>query len=329
VKIVFWGTPEFAVPSLRALVGEGYEVVAVVTRPDRPAGRGRLLTPSAVKRAALEEGLTVLTPDRPRGDEFLELIADLAPDLSVVVAYGHILTRTVLDIPRLGSINVHASLLPELRGAAPVHWAIARGYQETGVTVMRMVEAMDAGPILYRVSEPIYEDESASELAVRLAEVGASALLEALALLSVGEAEEVEQDADAVTFAPKVDRETARIDWTRSAREVSCHVRAMDETPGAWTTLDGVALKLFRPVVRPAAASAAATGGNTSSPSSSGADGPARPGAVLRADPDDGLLVAAGEGSVLFGEVQPPGSRRMAVADWIHGRGIRVGQRFV
>ena len=144
MRVLFWGTPDFAVPSLRALDEEGHEIVGVVTQPDRPAGRGRRLKPSAIKQVAIEQGVTVLTPDRPRGDDFLAEIAALQPDISVVVAYGHILKREVLDVPALGSINVHASLLPELRGAAPINWAIARGHSKTGVTVMRMVEAMDA-----------------------------------------------------------------------------------------------------------------------------------------------------------------------------------------
>lgn len=343
MRILFWGTPAFAVPSLRALSDEGFDVVAVVTQPDRPAGRGRRLAPSAVKQVALDEGLTVLTPERPRGDEFLELIRGLAPDVSVVVAYGHILHRAVLDVPRLGSINLHASLLPELRGAAPINWAIARGHEQTGVTVMRMVEAMDAGPILHQIAEPILPDETAAELTIRLSELGAAALVEGLALLSAGEAEEVEQDEDAATFAPKLDRATARIDWTRPADEVGRHVRAMDAVPGAWTTLDGVAVKLFRPRPRPEEYGAASDASgedaapgimhppNDHEPGGNGGPPPGRargPGEVLETNPDEGLLVRAGSGSVLFREVQPSGSRRMAMADWINGRGVAVGQRF-
>ena len=327
MRILFWGTPDFAVPSLRALVGEGFDIVAVVTQPDRPAGRGRRLTPSPVKQAALEEGLTVLAPERPRGEEFLSLIRDLQPDISVVVAYGHILTREVLDVPRLGSINLHSSLLPELRGAAPINWAIARGYEETGVTVMRMVEAMDAGPIIHQAAEPILPDETAGELTLRLSEVGAAVLVEALALLSAEAAEEVEQDEDAVTFAPKIDRETARIDWTWPASEIVNHIRSMDPVPGAWTLLDGVPVKMFRPA---APTSQKTTDGDASS---NGADPLVHsvepsPGRVGGADPAEGILVAAGTGQVLLREVQPPGKRRMDAADWINGRGVTVGQTF-
>ena len=308
MRILFWGTPAFAVPSLRALSEEGYDVVGVVTQPDRPAGRGRVLRASPVKQLALAEGFPVLTPERPRGDEFLQELRALEPDLSVVVAYGHILVREVLDLPRLGSINVHASLLPKLRGAAPIHWAIARGHEVTGVTVMRMVEGMDAGPMLHRVEEPIGPEETSTELATRLSEVGAQALIEALTLLAAGALSEEEQDHDQATFAPKVSREAARIDWTRSAREVADHVRAMDDVPGAWTTLEGEALKLFRPRV---------------------GEGEGEPGRVLRsADGAGGVGVATGDGVVWFGEVQPPGRRRMASDAWLRGRGLGDDARF-
>ena len=328
MKILFWGTPVFAVPSLRALDNEGFDVVGVVTQPDRPKGRGRRLAPSPVKEEALAAGIPVLMPERPRGDDFLEQIRALKADLSVVVAYGHILRREVLDVPPMGSINVHASLLPELRGAAPINWAIARGHQTTGVTVMRMAEAMDAGPILHLVEEPVLADETTSELSVRLSELGAQALVEALTLLGSGVLEEVEQDHDKATYAPKVDRQTARVDWTRSAQEVAWHIRGMDAVPGAWSELEGTPVKLFRPSVLDAEElDTAATG-----PAGNG--GPPKPvttpepGTVLRTDEEIGVVVAAGEGAVALQEVQPPGKRRMSSGDWIHGRGVEPGQRF-
>lgn len=329
MRILFWGTPSFAVPSLRALDDEGFEIVGVVTQPDRPAGRGRKLTPSPIKEVAQEAGFPVLTPDRPRGEEFAEEIRALEPDISVVVAYGHILRPEILEIPPMGSINVHASLLPELRGAAPVNWAIARRHEQTGVTIMRMVEAMDAGPIIHQVAEPILPDETAGELTLRLSELGAQALVEGLAILAADAADEVDQDHDAATFAPKVDRETARIDWRRDPEDVAAHVRAMDPVPGAWSTLDGAPVKLFRPVVwsgeevKALDAGGAPTNGG---PRSAGTE--AGPGTVLATTPEDGVLVAAGEGGVAFQEVQPPGKRRMDAIDWINGRGVEPGQRF-
>ena len=327
MKILFWGTPDFAVPSLRALDAEGFDVVGVVSQPDRPAGRGRRLRPSAVKEVALELGLPVLTPDRPRGEPFLQEVRALAPDLSVVVAYGHILKPEVLALPPLGSINVHASLLPELRGAAPINWAIARGHEKSGVTIMRMVEAMDAGAIIHTVEEPILPDETAAELTARLSELGAQALVEALTLIGAGVAEEVEQDHAAATYAPKIDRETARIDWSRTTIEVARHIRAMDSVPGAWSQLGKAPVKLFAPVtvegsVEPVAKPPTGNGGEPPAP------GPPPPGTVLQAEAEQGILVATADGAVLLREVQPPGKRRMSARDWINGRGVSAGDRF-
>lgn len=309
MRIVFWGTPAFAVPSLRALTEEGHDVVAVVTQQDRPAGRGRQLRVSPVKEFAQNDGIPVLQPERPRGDDFIEQLRSLDADLSVVVAYGHILLKEVLEVPRLGSINVHASLLPELRGAAPIHWAIARGYTHTGITIMRMSEGMDAGPILHQVEVPIEPGDSSTELNARLAATGAAALIEALALLELGAIEETEQDHDQATFAPKVSRALAHIDWARPAVEVANHVRAMDDVPGAWSTLGGQPVKLFRPLVVASTESVA-------------------PGTVVSAAPDVGLGVAAADGSVFFGEIQPPGKRRMDTSAWLRGRPLEVGARF-
>lgn len=310
MRILFWGTPEFALSSLRALGGEGHEIVGVVTQPDRPAGRGRELTPSSVKVYAKDEGYPVLTPETPRGPEFLDEIGALRPEISVVVAYGHILPREVLDVPPRKSINVHASLLPRLRGAAPVTWAIARGHETTGVTVMEMVETMDAGPILFQLEEPIGPRDTATELGARLSEVGAAALVEALALMEADALDRREQDEDEATYAPKVDRETARVDWDRDPVAVSNWIRAMDRVPGAWSTLEGSPVKLFRPVPL------------------GDFEHDAEPGRILEADADAGLTVAVAGGAVAIGEVQPAGKRRMEVDDWLRGRGAEEGQGF-
>lgn len=310
MKTLFWGTPHFALPSLRALTGEGHDVVGVVTRPDRPSGRGRKPRPTPVKEFALEEGLPVLEPEPPRGEEFESRIRELAPEISVVAAYGHILKPRVLQIPPRGSINVHASLLPKLRGAAPVNWAVIRGHERTGVTVMRMVEEMDAGPIIHQVEVPIEEDERASDLYVRLSELGAEALVAALAFMEAGAVEETEQDHSRATYAPKLDRSDARIDWSLDAREVANWIRGLDSVPGGWSPLEGDDVKVFRP--RPLPDHEAA----------------GEPGEILRADDRDGLVVACGSGAVRIAEVQPPGKRRMEAAAWIRGRGCEEGQRF-
>lgn len=309
MRILFWGTPDFAVPSLRALANDGVEIVGVVTQPDRPAGRGRRVKMSPVKEEALALGHEVLAPIRPQGQEFIEQITELRPDLSVVVAYGHILKREILDLPSLGSVNVHASLLPQLRGAAPVNWAIIRGHEQTGVTVMRMVEAMDAGPIIHQLSEPISDEDSASELMSRLSELGALALREALGSIKRGDTEEREQLEDAVSYAPKVDRKSARIDWTLSANEVALFIRGMDATPGAWSELAGMPIKFFRPSLVPESEFS-------------------QPGAVVRADPEQGLVISTSSGGVSVSEVQPAGRQRMNTLDWINGRGVKLGQHF-
>ncbi len=310
MKILFWGTPKFAVPSLRALGEEGHDVVGVVTRPDRPAGRGREPRASAVKDEALDESFRILEPDSARGDGFVEEIAGLGADVSVVVAYGQILPGEVLEVPPMGSLNLHASLLPALRGAAPVNWSIVRGDTVTGVTVMRIVEQMDAGPILFQAEEPIGPEETASDLSMRLSEIGAEALVEALVLLEAGVIEEREQDESQATYAPKVDRTTARIDWAGDSMAVSNFIRGMDAVPGAWTELESEPVKLFRPEANPEVIPEA------------------RPGTIVEADRDAGLLVAAAEGAVHIREVQPPGKRRMGAGPWILGRGATAGQRF-
>jgi methionyl-tRNA formyltransferase len=309
VRVLFWGTPDFATAALRALVGEGFDVVGVVTRTDKPVGRSRSkVEASPVKLVAGAEGIPVLQPEKPRGDEFLAQLHVLAPDVSVVVAYGHILPKAVIDLPRLGTLNIHASLLPALRGAAPIQAAIRDGLAETGVTIMQMVPQLDAGPILLQAPTPIVADETAGELALRLSELGAGALIEALALVELGLARPQPQDDAQATYAPKLTRETAQVDWTRSAHEVGRHVRAYDPRPGAWGRVNGAEVKLFGARVAPRGSSR-------------------EPGDVIAIDAD-GMLVACGGGAVRITLVQPAGKRRLAPLDWANGRGVAVGDRF-
>jgi methionyl-tRNA formyltransferase len=309
VRVLFWGTPDFATAPLRALIGEGFDVVGVVTQPDRPVGRSRSrLMPSPVKEVALAEGIPVQQPDRPRGDAFLASLRELAPDVSVVVAYGHILPKAVIDAPRLGTLNIHASLLPKLRGAAPIQAAIREGFGETGVSIMQMVPALDAGPVILAASTPILPDETAGELALRLSEMGSQALVEALALLELGHAQPAPQDDSAATYAPKLTRETAAVDFTRPAPEVGRHIRAYDPRPGAWGRIRDTEVKLF---------------GARAAPRST-AD---VPGTVLAVDAE-GMVVACGAGAVRVLAVQPAGKRRLSPLEWAHGRGVAVGERF-
>jgi len=314
MRVLFWGTPEFAAPPLRALLGEGFEVVGVVTQPDRPQGRSRSsLVASPIKEIALEESLPVLQPERPRGAEFVEQVRSLAPDVSVVVAYGHILPREVIDLPRLGTLNIHASLLPEWRGAAPIQAAIRSGQPETGVTIMRMVPRLDAGPILLQVPTPIVHDETYGELQLRLSELGALALIEALALIGIGQMVEREQDDALATVAPKIERDDARLDWSVPAANVARTIRAFDPKPGAFSTLRGTDVKLF--------------GARAATRDEDPPEGDAQPGTVLAID-DSGAFIACGAGVVRITDAQPSGKRRLTMSALAHGRGLRVGDRF-
>ncbi len=305
MRILFWGTPDFAVPPLEALLGEGFDVIGVVTQPDRPVGRARVLTPPPVKVVAVREALPVLQPERPRGEAFLAELTALGPDLNVVVAYGHILPTAVIEHPPLGTINIHASLLPDLRGAAPIETAIRRGFTETGVSIMRMVLAMDAGPVLHVARTPILDDETGGELRNRLAEVGAQALIEALALLEAGQLPEQPQDHDRATFAPKIGREDALIRWDQPAPAIANLIRAYDPRPGAFTTQHGDDVKCY---------------GVRASHMHTHVDAP---GTVLAIDAD-GLLVACGEGTVRISEVHPAGKRRQRAREWAAGRGVAI-----
>lgn len=321
MRVLFWGSPDFALPSLHAVV-EQHLLVGVVTQPDRPAGRGRHLRPSAVKQAAVGLEVPILQPERARGEEFLEALARLEPELSVVVAYGQLLVDEVLALPAYGSINVHASLLPELRGAAPVNWAIIRGLSWTGVTIMRMVREMDAGPVLHQMRVPVGRSATAGELSEQLATLGAEALVEALSRLEGGAVDEREQDHERATFAPKLSRGMARVDWSLPAREIDGWIRGCDPSPAAWSEVNGMPVQLFASTV-------------TGSPGETdGAGAPATaeselPGTVLETAAGGGLVVATGQGVVRVGEVKPAGRSRMTADDWLHGRGVRPGDRFI
>ena len=305
MRIVFFGTPEFAAVSLRALLRERFTVTGVVTRPDRPQGRSRsTLVAPPVKTVALAHGLTVLQPVRPVGDLFLAALRRLDADIGVVVAYGHILRPEVLEIPPHGMINVHASLLPRFRGAAPIQHAILAGDSETGVSIMVMEAGLDTGPVIHRVATPIDADETAGTLTARLAELGATALVEALSLVAAGAARPQAQQHALATFAPKVDRAAARIDWSREAEAVARQIRAFDPSPGAWSMVGGEPVKLFSP--------------RTS-------DRTGEPGAVLAAG--ERLIIGCGSRSVMVREVQPSGRGRMSADAWIRGRGISAGHQ--
>lgn len=282
LRIIFMGTPEFAVPSLRALIDYGEKVVAVVTQPDRPKGRGRALAAPPVKVLAQEAGIELLQPTKVRSEEFLDQLRAYRPDLILVAAYGRILTPAVLSLPRLGCINVHGSLLPKYRGAAPIQTAILRGEKEAGVTIMRMDAGLDTGDMLLKGSLAITDQDTAATLIPRLAELGGRLLIEALERLAQGRLPPEKQDDSQATLAPPLTKEEGRIDWADSALAISCRIRALDPWPMAYTTLQGKQLKLFCPTV--IAETAAES-----------------PGVIVRAD-RNGVVIACGQGQLLVAD---------------------------
>ncbi|MCA1765349.1 MAG: methionyl-tRNA formyltransferase [Desulfobulbaceae bacterium] len=300
LRVVFMGTPEFAVPSLQALLDSRHQVAAVVTQPDRPRGRGRKLAAPPVKELALRAGLPVLQPTAIKTPEFMEELRDYRADLFAVTAYGRILPGPLLNLPPFGTINVHGSLLPRYRGAAPVQWAILNGDSETGITIMQMDEGMDTGDILLPGAIPIEADDTAATLAVKLANLGGQLLIEALDGLQRGELTPRPQDESQVSLAPPLTKEQGRIDWSAPAGSISCRIRGLDPWPTAYTFLDDKRLRLFRPEI-------------VDSPQT------AEPGTVLRAD-REGMLIATGRDALLIKEVQLEGSRRMEVGPFLQGR---------
>lgn len=302
LRIVFAGTPEFAAESLKALLQQGeHEVIAVYTQPDRPAGRGRELKASPVKELAVARRIPVLQPLNFRDPVTVAELAELKPDLMIVAAYGLLLPRSVLDIPRLGCLNVHASLLPRWRGAAPIQRAILAGDRETGITIMQMEEGLDTGPMRLRMSCPISANDTAGSLHDRLALLGGEALLAALEQLQEGKLPSEPQDSAATTYATKLSKEEARLDWTRPATELDRAVRAYNPVPVAFTTLAGQTLRVWE---------ASPTDATTTAP----------PGMIIAAD-RDGLSVATGAGSVMRIEtLQLPGGKPLSILQLLNAR---------
>ncbi|MFL6562549.1 MAG: methionyl-tRNA formyltransferase, partial [Bacillus sp. (in: firmicutes)] len=245
-KIVFMGTPEFSVPVLQQIINDGYEVIGVVTQPDRPVGRKKILTPPPVKVEALKHGIPVFQPEKIRQEDELEKILSLKPDLIVTAAFGQILPNKLLEAPKYGCINVHASLLPELRGGAPIHYAIIQGKQKTGVTIMYMVEKLDAGDILTSIEVPITEEDNVGTLHVKLSAAGAKLLSETLPLLLEGQLTPRPQNNNEATFASNIKREQEKIDWAKTGEEIYNHIRGLNPWPVAFTTLNGQVLKIWR-----------------------------------------------------------------------------------
>lgn len=302
MSIIFFGTPDFAVPALKALLGSGEDISLVVTQPDKAKGRGHKVTPLPVKAAALEAGLRVVQPMKLKDETFLMELASLRPEFIIVVAYGKILPRMVLDLPQRGCINVHASLLPKYRGAAPIAWAIIRGEEKTGVTTMLMDEELDAGPVLLEREVGIGSGDTAATLGPKLAELGASLLLETLRGMRDGLVKPVPQKGE-VTYAPPLSKEYGLIDWSKSALEISRFVRGMQPWPGAYCRINSERVTLLRatPLV---------------------GEGP--PGAISRIT-KEALILGTGLGLLSVTELQPAGKKAMSAAAFVHGRALREG----
>lgn len=302
MRIVFMGTPDFAVPSLQALIDAGHDVCAVYTQPDKPQGRKQILTAPPVKTLALEHDIPVFQPNTLKNEDEQARLRELAPEVIIVVAYGKLLPKAVLDIPSHGCINVHGSLLPRWRGAAPIQWAVIAGDEKAGVTTMQMAEGLDTGDMLLTYETKVGEKETAGELFDRLAQSGAELLTQTLVKLD--EITPRPQDDAQSCYAHMLDKQMAVIDWSRSAHEIDCLIRGLNPWPIALTTLSGERLKVF------AAEKAAGNG---------------EPGTVLEADPKKGLTVACGEGALRLTEIQLVGGKRMKATDFLRGHSLEVG----
>ncbi|MFW6081821.1 MAG: methionyl-tRNA formyltransferase [Desulfosalsimonas sp.] len=305
LKAIFMGTPEFAVPALKALHKSGHRISLVVSQPDRPRGRGRRVTPPPVKQAAEELGYPVMQPDSVKTEEFYKTVSELRPDLFVVTAFGHILPRRLLEIPHMGAINLHASLLPKYRGPAPIQWAIINGETETGVTSMLMDKGLDTGEILLSKTAPIYPDDTAGTLHDRLAETAADVLTETLEGVRLGNLRPKPQNHALASYAPMLKKSDGRIDWTFTAEYLQRFIRGMSPWPGAYTYVNKRRLNIYRVEVRPG------------SPEH-------EPGTVIEAF-DNELRVAAGKDAVSITEIQAESGRRMSVEEFLKGCPLAPG----
>lgn len=309
MKTVFMGTPDFAVPSLR-VVAENTDLALVVTQPDRPQGRGHRLKPPAVKEEAQKYGLKVIQPEKLKGNqEFLNMLKDVKPDLIVVVAYGKILRKEVLDLPVYGCINVHASLLPKYRGAAPINWAIINGEKETGITTMLMDTGLDTGDILLQEPIKIEDEDTAGTLHDKLKELGAKVLYNTLKMIESGKIKRIPQDSSKSTYAPPLDKSTGLINWNKSARDIFNLIRGTNPWPGAFSYYGGRLLKIWKAQV----VNCMRNG---------------QPGEVIMADEKSGLVVCCGEGCISIQEIQEPNSKRMSYMEYLRGHSIKEGKLF-
>ena len=304
------GTPEFAVPSLKVLLDRGEDIVCVVTQPDRPKGRGRKIMEPPVKKLALQASIPVLQPENVKTDDFLAELRTYEPDIIGLTAYGKILPESILNLPPLGTINVHGSLLPKYRGAAPIQLALINGETETGVTIMQMDEGMDTGDILLQEKLHIEPEDTAGSLSVKMADLGGEALGTALDLLRANKLKPIKQDNNLASFAPPLTKKDGLVDWSHSAVQISCQIRGLDPWPTTYTTLSGKRLRLFSPEVADRSLCLSCS--------------VSAPGIICMAD-RYGLLIATGDGCLAIKEIQAEGSKRMSVDAYLSGRSIQTG----
>lgn len=321
MRIVFMGTPDFSVGTLEAVAAAGHEIAGVVTQPDKQRGRGKQVQPTPVKEAALRLGLPVFQPARVRDPEFIAQLKELNPEVIVVVAFGQIIPQAILDLPKYGCINVHASLLPAYRGAAPIQWAVINGEAESGVTIMRMDAGLDTGDMLTKTVVPLAADETAGTLFDKLSEAGAGLLVKTLKGLEEGTVVPEKQPADSTTeYARMIKKEDGKIDWTENAEDIERLIRGMDPWPSAYTMLNGKTVKIWKAKVM------ALIGGGLFS-ALPGQDPAKHAGEIWAAD-ESGIHVRTGDGILVIQELQMEGKKRMSVQDFLRGHKIDPGSRF-
>lgn len=306
MKVLFMGTPDFAVPVLEALV-EKHNVTAVISQPDKPKGRGKKMKPTPVKEAAEKYGIPVYQPEKIKDEKFVELLKGIDADIFVVVAYGQILSQEILDIPKYGCINVHGSLLPKYRGAAPIQWSVINGEKETGVTIMYMVKALDSGDMILKRKMEITDDDTYETLHDRMAYVGADALIEAIELIEKGDVNAEKQEDSLATTAPMIKKDMGKIHWSRNSEEIRNKIRGFNPVPGAYTEYEGEILKIFKADIVEGYEKGEA-------------------GEILSVDKKKGFIVKTGNGALLIREVQAKGGKKMNCADYLRGHSVEEGK---
>ncbi|MDO5387914.1 MAG: methionyl-tRNA formyltransferase [Clostridia bacterium] len=306
MKVLFMGTPDFAVPVLEALV-EKHNMTAVISQPDKPKGRGKKMKPTPVKEAAEKYGIPVYQPEKIKDEKFVELLKGIDADIFVVVAYGQILSQEILDIPKYGCINVHGSLLPKYRGAAPIQWSVINGEKETGVTIMYMVKALDSGDMILKRKMEITDDDTYETLHNRMAYVGADALIEAIELIEKGDVNAEKQEDSLATTAPMIKKDMGKIHWSRNSEEIRNKIRGFNPVPGAYTEYEGEILKIFKADIVEGYEKGEA-------------------GEILSVDKKKGFIVKTGNGALLIREVQAKGGKKMNCADYLRGHSVEEGK---